>query len=396
MIALLAVIGLLQAPSSFDHPKHAKLFPSCASCHRGAAPGGARASLWPDAASCASCHDGTIEKQVTWTPRAGPRRSNLRFDHVEHAREAKDKAPTCAACHTEAGAPRMAVRAPVIARCLDCHGIRTAHLAAPDSACATCHLPLARAASLTRADVAGFPAPPSHADPRWQSREGHGAVARSTLSTNCATCHAQEFCYQCHAGGSPPKSIAVLASDIRSTALLGGAPHRAPASHGANFADRHGALASANTQSCASCHVRSDCLDCHRTAAASGPRYHADGFLARHPAAAYARETSCGDCHNERSFCASCHQQSGIVAARGLRTGYHDARPFFVSGHGGAARQSLESCVSCHTQDDCLKCHSSIGGRRFNPHGPGFDAERLRRKNGQMCTVCHGATIPTQ
>jgi len=392
MIALLVVIGLLQAPSSFDHPKHAKLFPSCTSCHRGAASDGARASMWPDAASCASCHDGTIEKQVTWSPRAGPRRGNLRFDHVEHAREAKTKAPACTACHTDAGAPRMAVRPPVVARCLDCHEIRTAHLAAPDTACATCHLPLARAVSLTRADVAGFPAPPSHADPRWPSREGHGAVARSTLSTNCATCHAQEFCYQCHAGGSPPKSIAVLASDIRSTAL---ATHRAPASHGANFADRHGALASASTQSCASCHVRSDCLDCHRTAAASGPRYHGDGFLARHPAAAYARETSCGDCHNERSFCASCHQQSGIVAARGLRTGYHDARPFFVSGHGGAARQSLESCVSCHTQDDCLKCHSSIGGRRFNPHGPGFDAERLRKKNGQMCVVCHGSSIPT-
>jgi len=88
--------------------------------------------MWPDAASCASCHDGTIEKQVTWSPRAGPRRGNLRFDHVEHAREAKTKAPACTACHTDAGAPRMAVRPPVVARCLDCHEIRTAHLAAPE------------------------------------------------------------------------------------------------------------------------------------------------------------------------------------------------------------------------------------------------------------------------
>jgi hypothetical protein len=77
-----------------------------------------------------------------------------------------------------------------------------------------------------------------------------------------------------------------------------------------------------------------------------------------------------------------------------MRAGYHDARSFFVSGHGGAARQSLESCVSCHTERDCLPCHSAQGGRRFNPHGPGFDAERLRRKNFQMCTVCHGAAVP--
>lgn len=390
MIALLLVVGFLQEPSTFDHPKHAKLFPTCTSCHSGAATAGA--AIWPSAASCASCHDGTIQKKVAWDAPTVPRRSNLKFDHQAHARAAKTNPPACTACHTEAGAARMAVRPPVTARCLDCHGLRTAHLAAPDTACATCHLPLARAVTLTRADVAEFPAPPSHQGPGWPGREGHGAASRASLSTNCATCHAQEFCYQCHAGGTPPQAIAVLASDARSTAL---AVHRAPASHGGNFADRHGSLASASSASCASCHVRSDCLDCHRTAASSGPRYHADGFIARHPAAAYARETSCSDCHNERSFCATCHEQSGIVAARGLRTGYHDGRPFFVSGHGGAARQSLESCVSCHTQDDCLKCHSAIQGRHLNPHGPGFDAERLRKKNGQMCTVCHGAAIPT-
>jgi hypothetical protein len=393
MMTALIALSLLQAPSTegFDHAKHANLFPSCISCHAGAAPGKSPASIWPDPASCASCHDGTIEQRVTWSVPTAPRRSNLRFDHQAHARAMKGNPPPCTACHTEPGAPRMAVRPPVVGRCLDCHGIRTAHLAAPDSACATCHLSLARAVTLTRADVAGFAAPPSHADPRWSGRDGHGAVARSTLTANCATCHAREFCYQCHAGGSPPRAIVALASDPRSTALV---VHRAPASHGANFADRHGALAAASSTSCASCHIRSDCLDCHRSTAASGPGYHPTGFLSRHPAAAYARESSCSDCHNQRSFCASCHEQSGVVAARGMRAGYHDARSFFVSGHGGAARQSLESCVSCHTERDCLPCHSAQGGRRFNPHGPGFDAERLRRKNFQMCTVCHGAAVP--
>src|SRR5262245_49971225 len=244
MIAVLLVVGFLQGSSSFDHSKHAKLFPTCTSCHSGAAAAAAGAGMWPSATSCASCHDGTIEKRVSWTARTAPRRSNLRFDHQAHARAAKANPPACTACHTEAGAPRMAVRPPVVGRCLDCHGVRTAHLAAPDTACATCHLSLARAVTLTRADVARFPAPPSHDDPRWPGREGHGAASRASLSTNCATCHAQEFCYQCHAGGSPPRAIAVLASDTRSTAL---AVHRAPASHGANFADRHGALAAASS-----------------------------------------------------------------------------------------------------------------------------------------------------
>ncbi len=77
-----------------------------------------------------------------------------------------------------------------------------------------------------------------------------------------------------------------------------------------------------------------------------------------------------------------------------LNAGYHDAKQFFLLNHGQAARQNLESCVACHAERDCLTCHSAVGGRRFNPHGPGFDPETLRRKNSQACTVCHGAAIP--
>ena len=79
-----------------------------------------------------------------------------------------------------------------------------------------------------------------------------------------------------------------------------------------------------------------------------------------------------------------------------LRSGYHDAKQFFLVGHGEAARQSLESCVTCHVERDCMQCHSALGGRRFNPHGPGFDPERLRRKNAEVCTACHGTAIPVR
>jgi len=373
----------------FDHEKHRALFPTCASCHVGAVQGGA--SLWPEPVGCAACHDGTIEKVVSWSPPQAPRRSNLRFDHLRHAVSARAKAPVCAACHAEAGAPRMAVRPAAPERCLDCHGIRTAHLAAPDSACAQCHVALAQATRLTRQDVAAFTAPPSHADPRFAGADGHGAVARRAVGGSCATCHAREFCYQCHAGASPPRAISALASDPRSTAI---AARGAPASHGGNFADRHGSAAAAAGSRCAGCHVRTECVDCHRPVAAAGPGYHPTGFLNRHPAATYARETSCSDCHNVSSFCTACHSQAGLVANGVLRSGFHDAKRFFLLGHGQAARQSLESCVACHTERDCLTCHSALGGRRFNPHGPGFDANRMRRKNPEVCTACHGMAIP--
>jgi hypothetical protein len=385
---------VVQEPAQrFDHLKHRTLFPSCTSCHAGAAPGSTAAPLWPDPVSCAACHDGTIESVVAWRRPANARRSNLRFDHQQHAASMVGKAAACVTCHTESGAPRMAVRPAVVTQCLACHGIETAHLAEPDSTCLKCHVPLARAERLTRDDVARFPAPPSHGDLRFPTREGHGALSRRTVASSCATCHAREFCYQCHAGGAPPRVIAALASDARSTAI---AARRAPASHGMTFVDRHGSVAAASTVSCASCHIRSDCLDCHRPTAATAPGYHGANFLSRHPAAAYARETSCNDCHSERAFCTACHAEAGIVAARGLRSSYHDAKQFFIAGHGQAARQSLESCVTCHTERDCLPCHSAQGGRRLNPHGPGFDANRMRRKNFQMCTVCHGASVPTR
>jgi hypothetical protein len=167
-----------------------------------------------------------------------------------------------------------------------------------------------------------------------------------------------------------------------------------PPSHVPDFRDQHGSLASATPNACMTCHVRTQCLDCHRPNAATVGTYHPAGFLTRHPAAAYTRESSCADCHSPAGFCAACHEQSGLVAQRILRPGFHDAKQFFLVGHGQAARQSLESCVGCHTERDCLTCHSARGGRRFNPHGPGFDGARLKRKNPEMCTACHGASIP--
>jgi hypothetical protein len=82
------------------------------------------------------------------------------------------------------------------------------------------------------------------------------------------------------------------------------------------------------------------------------------------------------------------------VATGPLKAGFHDGARAFLVGHGQAARQSLETCASCHAERDCLTCHSAQGGRRFNPHGPGFNPERLLRKNPEMCTACHGRAIP--
>jgi hypothetical protein len=463
--ALVLLVAALSLPGrrataqqgSFDHAKHAKLFPSCVACHAGAVT--ANAPLWPDSAGCAACHDGTIERAVRWQPpEAG--RYNLKFDHVTHAARVTNRSITCVTCHADPGAPWMTVHGPTPAPCLACHGVQAAHLAAPDTACATCHVSLTQASNLTPQDIAGFEAPPDHRDPGFATAAGHGAAAKreSPIAASCATCHAREFCLECHVDAPERATIQALASDPRSTAIAVhlapppshadagflsthgaaakrtpercstchtresclschlGKPdlaaklppagpgrstgavvaRRAPPSHGEGFLLRHAAEARTGGANCIGCHVRADCLECHRPDAGRAAGYHPAGFLARHPAAAYARETSCSDCHASGSFCATCHVRAGLTARGVLQPGYHDASAFFIAGHGGAARQSLETCVTCHAERDCLTCHSALGGRHFNPHGPGFNAALLLKKNPQMCTVCHGENIPTQ
>ncbi len=462
-----AAAGMRQGRADpFNHPRHAKLFVSCTTCHAGAEQ--AAAPMLPTAGSCVACHDGVIERRTEWLPRRGPRVSNLRFDHLQHASERRakgDTTETCSDCHAELGSPWMRVRGPDAPQCVRCHTpAATDHLAVPDTACATCHEPLARATALTRERVAQFPVPPDHRAPGFILAPGHGARAKpaggdARVAQSCATCHARDFCAACHVNAPETATIQALETDVRSLALkhelkapathysanfeskhgsLAGrtgascstchtrescanchradspAPalalyaagpdrgpgaqttRRAPSSHIPGWEERHGPVASASMRNCTSCHTRDSCLNCHRPDPARRGSYHPASYLTRHPADAWSRSGSCSDCHNQGEFCQSCHKQSGLSARRTLLGpgGYHDGDRQFAIGHGQAARQSLESCVSCHVERDCLTCHSVVGGRGYSPHGPGFDSERMLKKNPQLCIACHGRAIP--
>lgn len=471
-VALATAVAAARRPATeaFPHEKHAKVFPLCTTCHAGMAEQGA--AVWPAVGSCEACHDGTIEKRVEWTPRAGPRVTNLTFDHLAHRREALAKTPgdsvkiaLCSSCHNEAGAPRMTVQHAISGQCMSCHKPGESHLAIADSSCSTCHLTLAEARSLPRERIAAFPKPPSHDRPGF-GLEGHGrlagvegGLAGTGVVASCATCHARDFCITCHVNAPEVGPIQALAPDPRSLAIEATLPtpaghtkgsfvrdhgrdagrstatcanchvqpncttchvesrpsaiaslvmpgpgratgpsiHRTkPASHSASFAETHGPDANSRPTSCEACHVRADCLDCHRPAPDGGGGFHPAGFLTRHPTSAYTREANCSDCHNPAQFCQGCHQQAGFrVNGRLGGQGFHDGRQVFFVGHGQAARQNLESCASCHAERDCTACHSAVGGGfRFSPHGPGFDPDRLRRKNPSLCVACHGTGIP--
>jgi len=237
---------------------------------------------------------------------------------------------------------------------------------------------------LAAAGTLSAQAPASHRAPDFL--ETH-QTALQTQRASCVVCHAQESCWQCHRGN--PQVAEGFPAAAAGQGLNVAVRRRAPASHTPAFVNGHGSTADARPESCAGCHVRQDCLECHRPNAAKAGGYHPAGFLTSHPQQAYTREVSCANCHNTAQFCASCHKQAGLVANGPINRGYHDKAPQFLTGHGPAARQSLESCVSCHVENDCLTCH-----RQFNPHGPGFKPESLRSRAETMCTVCHGAVIP--
>ncbi|MFW6039944.1 MAG: hypothetical protein ACOC9N_02580, partial [Gemmatimonadota bacterium] len=427
---------------AFDHEMHAGLFPSCLACHRGVEEAGA--PTWPDPESCARCHDGQDSLDVVdWTPPSEPAPTNLVFAHETHARDvAADGEPAvdCVECHTPAGAAWLTVDRAVESSCLDCHGLEGEHLALADESCASCHSELAASPTLTTERIAAFAAPPSHDSPEFAME--HGEVT----GESCAVCHARDFCVQCHVDAPEQAEIAELPADPRSLALAASMPEPAghdaadflathgtsartelrscatchteqscttchigspqlaaslpsagpgrgagapvvrdrPASHDPGFLTAHGLDAAARPETCAGCHVRSDCTECHRPGAAASAGFHPPDFLARHPSAAYARETSCSDCHATAEFCTSCHASAGLASTEILSSSFHDGQFAFSVGHGAAARRSLETCASCHVEEDCMACHSATAGRGIDPHGPDFDAAAMRRANPQM------------
>jgi len=459
----LAALFVLAQPGrvqDFPHEAHAGLFGDCASCHQGVVTGVSE-EFYPDPATCATCHDGVRLPLVSFTV-AARGASNLRFEHVRHARAVAPFEPeplACATCHASPGASDMTVEPMQAARCLDCHARPgTEHLVGAD--CASCHVPLAEAGfpleriaaltlpsdhtadgflrethgrlvvaeasrcatchtrdlcvschvDATRAEMAllpvappgmrlppvtaRYPEPASHRAANF--RVEHGGRLGAADAARCATCHTRDDCASCHL---PPLPAAARALPLRAavTAPGVGLDQAAPESHQVpRFERAHGTLAGADPGSCVTCHTQPFCVQCHSDP--GPPVYHEPNFVARHAADGWARNSDCSSCHEVQRFCRDCHVQAGFGtqgASQGrLGPAFHDAEPIWLIRHAQPARQSLETCATCHTQRDCVQCHSDLGTFRVNPHGPGFDPVRARQRSPAVCAACHLGGAP--
>lgn len=375
---------------------------ACLSCH------GHEADSHYDDAACATCHvrlgeSGLGPARLEALPEPGSH-DNPAFLAGIHADEARADPARCATCH-------------VRDRCASCHvdaGLQPIESVAP--APAGMELP---------AFEARYPTPEDHLDPAWL-RE-HDVRARRE---SCGTCHTRNDCASCHREPLPDAAASLPArGDVRApgAALVRTPPesHRAPA-----FVESHATPAAASSDACATCHTESFCTTCHagsvdgeadargpdggtsrsRTparpsddhprvppGAVSGPipepvgesGFHPPNYSIRHAADAWGRTQECASCHSTEVFCRNCHMESGVASQGRPGPGYHNAVPLWLFRHGQAARQGLESCASCHSESQCLRCHSQVGAFRVSPHGPDFDAERARQRNPVICFACH-------
>jgi len=440
----------------FPHAEHEGLFPLCEGCHSGIETGD-EGSFFPSADGCVRCHDGEREERVEWAEPARTA-SNLAFSHDDHAtrvRENGDSA-TCSACHLEPGSTeRMAVVRPAAETCLECHAHEAPEHLGEVRDCAVCHVPLTDAKDLSGARISDFETPPGHDDDDFVSR--HAPESDRALRS-CRTCHARESCTRCHMNGDDLAAVTALTGDRRVAAVVAEkAPeYPKPDTHESKeWSWRHGAAADDDAPGCANCHATDSCTVCHeggqassvavlptapqedprgvrlpiepivhdagfmvsheaRAAAAPSaceschtgsfceachdgptkPRFHFGNFLQMHAPEAWGNEVECATCHNPDVFCRGCHSGMGLASEGRLDVAYHSRSPFWLFGHGTAARQGLESCRTCHAQADCTRCHAAVGSWRINPHGPGFEAERLKEANPTSCFICHRTGIP--
>lgn len=341
----------------FAHAKHAKV--ACARCHVGVGMStSANDTQMPAEQVCAACHADSTRARPADRPggdaakrcrkchrgyQAGktpPKQiwpaARLRFSHRLHQTQGID----CASCHAFDGGKRAFPR---MRQCMECHQLRRA-----STRCQSCHL--------------------TRKDGRLVIRFGEGQMLRPSGSLR-GDAHTQVFVRR-----------------------------------------EHATVARANRRYCETCHRQSTCLKCH-AGSLKPMRLHRSDYISHHAMDARRNQPRCSSCHRTQSFCLSCHIRLGVSQnskGGGFKptTGLSFHPPGFSGTtpgpkhHKYEARRNMNSCTSCHTEQNCVRCHGTTGrrGGGFSPHPPGFARSQkcrsLAARNQRVCLKCHVASDP--
>jgi hypothetical protein len=356
------------------------------------------------------------QDRTRWSPVVYPeQRLPLVFSHAKHAA----RGTPCAAWHAAASTSRSAVDnlLPTEIECRACHAIdRTVpdKQATPVAACTGCHPGYTPGAVVARVYLTPSPLKFDHSAHAKQECESCHPVRNVDLATtaqlptmsSCLTCHTQgaqeRYCTDCHlarVGGRMEVNFPHGTLVPRRSGLGD--------EHGPLFARDHRQQASRADATCAACHDRSECQDCHQ-GVIKPVDFHQANYLLVHAVEAKRGRPDCSACHRAQTFCVGCHERSGLGARGASQFDSSDpekqfhpagwASPtggFAANLHAPAARRSVTSCASCHRDEDCMDCHSAqpSNSLRVSPHPANWRGstrcKMLDRGNRRMCLRCH-------
>ncbi len=338
----------------FSHRLHIKdAGMSCPDCH-GTVEGSEKAEdkNLPAKDICANCHDvGDDEKcGICHVDVENPQafaviKRNYFFNHKKHLQYGCDK------CHSgiEETEVSLGDKIPSQAHCNSCHNGISASMD-----CYGCH------PSDTRFR-------PDDHNPSW-SRE-HMVQVRAG-GADCAHCHSNNFCQECHE-----------ATDLLSTRIL-------PAHVYTAYAPTAKGEQSLVLKS-----------------------VHGLNYRYLHQLDANGKEKDCGTCHESSFYCAECHNSSGLNEQ--IRPAWHGGPDWgaLATGvgtgggrHAELARRDIERCTACHdvqgADPACLMCHVDFDGiRQTDPktHASGFANQfgedgDFHNDGGAVCFNCHTNT----
>lgn len=340
-----------------------------------------------------------------WSPVIYPeQRIPLIFSHAKHARIGV----ACVACHAGAKTSTSAVDnlLPTELECRACHAIDRAQpekVATPPARCAACHPNYQPDKPVARVYLETPPLKFDHAAHAKQTCEScHGDLSKVDLATrehlptmqSCLGCHregtAQRRCADCHL----TKLGGLIETDYPHGSLIPKHSGLGDA-HGPGFANDHRQEAMQLDATCGACHDRSECITCHQ-GVTKPLEFHKGNYLLAHAVEAKRGTPDCSACHRAQSFCVGCHERSGIgnrAPGELVGTGaFHPAN--WVNLHARDAKRNIQSCASCHREEDCMNCHSAEPmSMRVSPHPKGWrgsaKCKALDSKNRRMCLRCH-------
>ena len=316
------------------HQKHKDGQVECIGCHDEIWEEGALyESHLPPESKCLECHSEEKEKgncgfchtNVKKAQHWPKKETELVLNHKAHLERTKED---CTACHKQLPEPyREPSQTPPMAACLNCHE----HAEKFDAGkCNDCHT-----------DLSHYPLKPISA----YSHSGNYVQRHSRDARNgteqCAMCHEQNFCADCHSSTVGRKIELKNAEKVTSDFI------------------------------------------------------HRNDFLTRHSIEAKFQPTTCLRCHGQ-SFCTNCHTVQNLTKDGTNPRDPHPqgwSLPNSAQFHGPAARRDIASCAACHDQgprSNCIDCHK-VGGIGGNPHPSGWTDKHPNsdiNKNG-MCLYCH-------